>query len=120
MRIIMTQKTMFISTIFLVACSFISGCSKYQSPAINQGLDDQLPGLYEELYDPIADKGQYTLLEMTVKPKRYWNCVEVLNVGSRNNIGETEEIRGLQYHLLAQSLAGLANRAVQLGRSEVG
>lgn len=117
---IMTTKTMFFKTLLLVACVNVAGCSKYNSPKINQGLDEQLPGLYEELFDPIGDNGQYNLLEMTVKPKRYWNCVEVLNVGSRNNIGETEEIRGLQYHLLCQSLAGLANRAVQQGRSEVG
>lgn len=116
----MKKKTMIFKTIILMLCTNIAGCSKYNSPAINQGLDDQLPGLYEELFDPIADKGQYNLLEMTVKPKRYWNCVEVLNVDSRNNVGETEEIRGLQYHLLCQSLAGLANRAVQEGRSEVG
>lgn len=120
MRIIMTTKTMFFKTILLLVCANIAGCNKYKSPEMNQGLDDQLPGLYENLFDPIADKGQYNLLEMTVKPKRYWNCVEVLNVGNRNNIGESAEIRGLQYHLLCQSLAGLANRAVQQGRSEVG
>lgn len=116
----MTKKALLFKTIILLACASVSGCSKYQSPKINQGINDQLPALYDELFDPIADKGQYNLLEMTVKPKRYWNCVEVLTVGSRNNIGETEEIRGLQYHLLAQSIAGLTNRAVQQGRSEVG
>ncbi|SEL40242.1 GxGYxYP domain-containing protein [Parapedobacter koreensis] len=116
----MKLNTMLFKTIILLLGTHVAGCNKYTSPEINQGLDEQLPGLYEELYDPIADNGQYNLLEMTVKPARYWNCVEVLNVGSRNNIGESEEIRGLQYHLLCQSLAGLANRAVQDGRSQVG
>lgn len=115
-----TIKNMLVKTLILILCTNIAGCSKYKSPEINQGLDEQLPGLYEELYDPLADMGQYSLLEMTVKPKRYWTLVEVLNVGSRNQIGQTEEMRGLQYHLLSQSLAGLANRAVQEGRSDVG
>lgn len=98
----------------------ILSCSKYESPEINQGLNDVTPQLYDNQFDPIADKGQYNLLEMTVKPKRYWNIVEVLNVGSRNNVGEHEEIRGLQYHLLSQSIAGLTNRAVQQGKSDIG
>ncbi|UIR57449.1 hypothetical protein LZQ00_06420 [Sphingobacterium sp. SRCM116780] len=106
--------------IVLVLCSLSLSCSKYKSPEINQGINDSDPQLYEDLYDPIQDNGQYNLPEMTVKPKRYWSVVEVLNVGSRNNIGESNEIRGLQYHLLAQSLAGLTNRAVQQGKSEIG
>jgi len=76
--------------------------------------------LYHDLADAIADKGQYNLLEMKTKPKKYWSILEVVNVGSRNNIGEKEEIRGLQYHLLCQSIAGLTNKAVDEGRSEIG
>ncbi|MCD8178546.1 MAG: hypothetical protein LUE98_14440 [Tannerellaceae bacterium] len=102
-------------------CSFsICSCDDYTSPDINQGLDEENSvSLYMEQYDPIANVGQYTFPEMTVKPKKYWTCVEVLNVGSRNELGWTEEIRGLQYHLMCQSLAGLTNRAVQEGRSEI-
>ncbi|WP_028296320.1 GxGYxYP domain-containing protein [Olivibacter sitiensis] len=116
----MKRNNMLLNILILLMGSYMSSCDTYKSPEINQGINEVLPGLYEELYDPIADKGQYNLLEMTVKPERYWTCVEVLNVGSRNNLGETEEISGLQYHLMCQSLAGLANRAVQQGRSKVG
>lgn len=69
--------------------------------------------------DSVSDKDPYRFPGMIVKPRRYWSCVGVLGIGSRNRIGETEETRGLPYHLLAQSVAGLTNRAVQQGRSEV-
>lgn len=98
-----------------------NSCDNYSSPEKNKGLnEDNNVGLYMEQYDPIANLGQYTFPEMTVKPKKYWTCVEVLNVGSRNELGWTEEVRGLQYHLLCQSLAGLANRSVDRGESEIG
>lgn len=113
------MKDYMINGIALVMCSLFLSCSKYKSPDINQGINDAVPQLYDDLYDPLKDNGQYNLPEMTVKPKRYWSVVEVLNVGSRNNIGESNEIRGLQYHLLAQSLAGLTNRAVQQGKSQI-
>lgn len=35
------------------------------------------------------------------------------------SLGQTEKVRGLQYHLMCQSLAGLANRAVEQGTSEI-
>lgn len=97
-----------------------SSCDDYSSPEKNKGLDEESnASLYMEQYDPIANVGQYTFPEMTVKPKRYWSCVEVLGVGSRNDLGWTEEVRGLQYHLLCQSMAGLTNRAVDQGKSEI-
>ena len=114
------MKTNKMNNLILAVIFGFIGCSKYTSPEVNQGIGEVKPLLYEELYDEVQDKGQYNFIEMTVKPKKYWNLVEVLNVGSRNNIGETEEIRGLQYHLLAQSIAGLTNRAVQQGKSEIG
>lgn len=115
--IVMNIKYLLFGLLFSITAN---SCDRYESPEKNQGFnDDQNPALYVDLYDPIANVGQYTFPEMKTKPKKYWSCVEVLNVGSRNNIGETEEIRGLQYHLLCQSLAGLTNRAVDEGRSEV-
>lgn len=117
---IMILKKIFLLSLIVPAYISMNGCSKYKSPEINQGLNDSKPILYNSLYDPIADEGQYNLLEMTKKPKKYWSCVEVISVGSRNNIGEKEEVRGLQYHLLAQSIAGLTNKAVDEGRSEIG
>ncbi|WP_316837241.1 GxGYxYP domain-containing protein [Pedobacter nutrimenti] len=115
----LTNKISLLSFFTLISMC-LSGCSKYKSPEINQGLNDTKPILYNSLYDPISDQGQYNLPEMTKKPKKYWSLVEVITVGNRNNIGETEEIRGLQYHLLSQSIAGLTNKAVEEGRSEIG
>lgn len=97
----------------------VAGCEIYHSPEINQGLDEkQDKFLYAEMYDPVSDKGQYYMPQMTVKPERFWSCVEVLGVGSRNDVNPSEQARhrGLQYHLLCQSLAGLNNRAVEEGK----
>lgn len=98
----------------------MASCEVYESPKINQGLNEENnTSLYVDAYDPISDKGQYYMPEMKVKPKKYWNCVEVVTVGSRNDINQTEKVRGLQYHLMCQSLAGLTNRAVEQGKSEI-
>ncbi|MGQ1947545.1 hypothetical protein ACT3CD_10665 [Geofilum sp. OHC36d9] len=66
------------------------------------------------------EEGQYWHLQSHTKPVLYWNCDKVIGVGSINALGEDERTRGLQYHLLAQSLAGLVNRAVEEGKSQVG
>lgn len=98
----------------------MASCEVYESPEINQGLNEENnTSLYTDAYDPISNVGQYYMPEMKVKPKKYWNCVEVVTVGSRNELGQTEKVRGLQYHLMCQSLAGLANRAVEQGTNEI-
>lgn len=98
----------------------VAGCEVYESPVINQGLDEESNSkLYTELYDHISDEGQYYLPEMKRAPKKYWSCVEVVGVGTRNDINQTETMRGLPYHLMCQSLAGLANLAVEEGRSDI-
>ena len=55
----------------------------------------------------VADEGKYHMPGMKAKPKKYWSCVGVIPVDSRNSVDETDKMRGLQYHLLCQSLAGL-------------
>lgn len=83
----------------------MASCEVYESPEINQGLNEENnTSLYTDAYDPISNVGQYYMPEMKVKPKKYWNCVEVVTVGSRNELGQTEKVRGLQYHLMCQSL----------------
>lgn len=104
----------------ICSAGLLSCDDHYDRPDKNIGVNDAVSALYVELYEPISNKGQYTFPEMTVAPKKFWTCVEVLGVGSRNDVGQTEQVRGLQYHLLCQSMAGLTNRAVQQGRSEVG
>lgn len=79
---------------------------------------DKESGVYLDKYDRIADMGQYTFPEMTTIPQKYWNCVYVLT-GGRNDLGRVNETEGLQYHLLCQSISGLANRAVDEGKSKI-
>lgn len=74
---------------------------------------------YMDIYDPIADKGQYFFPEMRRKPKKYWSCGQIIGVNTRNSIDQTDIIRGLQYHLLCQSIAGLSNLAVEEGKSDI-
>ena len=69
--------------------------------------------------ESVADEGKYHMPGMKTKPKKYWSCVGVIPVDSRNSVDETDKMRGLQYHLLCQSLAGLTNRAVEKGKSEI-
>jgi len=108
--------------IFIILIAFcITGCDTYETVNPNDYKDkDSGSKLYTEQYDPVMNKGQYWHPMMTVKPLKYWNLVEVIPIGSINTLGQTEKIRGLQYHLMAQSLAGLANRAVERGESQVG
>lgn len=109
-----------LSALLLCSASLLSCDDSYDRPHKNEGINDLIPSLYVEQFDPIANKGQYIFPQMTEVPKKFWNCVEVLGVGTRNMIDQSEEKRGLQYHLLCQSMAGLTNKAVQEGRSEVG
>lgn len=76
--------------------------------------------VYSEIFDPISDVGQYIFPEMRTKPQKIWSCVDVLRPSGRNDLYKTEENSGLQYHLLCQSIAGLTNKAVDEGRSEIG
>lgn len=75
---------------------------------------------YVDLYDPISDAGQYYMPETKKIPKKFWTCVDIQNRGDRNETGLSEINRGLQYHLLCQSIAGLANKALDEGKIEFG
>ena len=74
---------------------------------------------YEEYYSPISDKGQFFYPEMQRKPKSFWSCSGVLGADNHNDIHQKDIDKGLQYHLMCQSLAGLVHRAVEEGRSDI-
>ncbi|WP_418698074.1 hypothetical protein [Bacteroides sp.] len=74
---------------------------------------------FSETAEVISDKEKYYMPEMQNKPERYWACTGVISVNTRNSVNEADKMRGLQYHLLCQSLAGLANRAVEEGKSKI-
>lgn len=107
-------------TFFLLLIFFIYGCSALNSPKEDKVAEDSIRKVtYENLYDPISDQGQYYMPEIKNKPKRYWSCIDVMGIESRNNLGEIDIKSGLQYHLMCQSLVGLTNRAVNQGKSDV-
>lgn len=109
------------TSVFAMVIGSLWACDDYESPNPGDYTDEgPTAELYVEQFDPFMDKGQYNHPEMKVKPVKYWNCVEVGGVGTINDLGQTQRHRGLQYHLLCQSIAGLANKAVEEGRSEVG
>ncbi|SMO89431.1 GxGYxY sequence motif-containing protein [Saccharicrinis carchari] len=107
-------------SLLMVSASFTTlSCDEYESPE-RMVQEEKSTKLFVEQFDPIRDEGQYWHPQSLTKPALYWNCVEVFPIGNINALGQTERIRGLQYHLLAQSLAGLSNRAVEQGKSQVG
>ncbi|MFV0418370.1 MAG: hypothetical protein ACK5KT_06540 [Dysgonomonas sp.] len=117
----MRRKHIFIFINLLYFTSIV-GCS--DNPTSTEDPDDNGNNgekvSYMDIYDPISDAGQYIFPEMTKKPKKFWSCVDALVASGRNDLGKTDEKGGLQYHLLCQSIAGLTNRAVDNGESEIG
>lgn len=70
---------------------------------------------YSDLYDEIADKGQYYMPQMTIKPEAYWNCITLMYEADRNDLNLGNDRRGLQANYRDQSLAGIANSTVNQG-----
>ena len=73
----------------------------------------------EEINSFVPDGKLYSMPEMKKTPRKFWPCTGVVSIDNRNSINETETMQGLQYHLLCQSLAGLTNRMVEEGKSDV-
>ena len=112
------MKTIF-RTIWMCSAVLLCSCEVYRSPDRNYD-EEPAKSLYVEAYDPIADVGQYWHPELAVKPTRYVSCAFVCNQPGNNDLGITDPNLGLQGHLLAQSMAGLVNRAVQEGKTDIG
>jgi len=75
---------------------------------------------YESIYDPVADKGQYWWPDIGRLPAQYWECTGIANNQQRNALGESDPLKGLQYHLLCESIQGLVNRAMADGQTTTG
>ena len=56
---------------------------------------------------------------LSVCPEKYWNCTNVLDDPFRNSLEEKSPEKGLRYHLLAQSLAGIVHKAADEKKTEV-
>lgn len=111
--------------LIILACLFVGiSCTPADG---TQGNDKgngggQTDGLtsYLEIYDHTDDYSYFTYPQTTRVPKKHWVCTDVENRSDRNTLGLSESNRGLQYHLLAQSLAGLVNRAMDKGKVDFG
>ncbi len=75
---------------------------------------------YEDIYDKNTDNSWFNMPVSSRVPEAHWTCVDVIDREDRNDLGLSENTRGLQYHLLCQSLAGLVNRALEQGKTNVG
>lgn len=102
-----------------IYCFAFAGCSDKSSDKDIENIEPGEQISYLDIYAPIADEGQYIFPEMTTKPKKFWSCVDALVSSGRNDLNKTDEKSGLQYHLLCQSIAGLTNKAVDDGKSEI-
>ncbi len=111
--------------LIILACLFVGiSCTPADG---TQGNDKgngggQTDGLtsYLEIYDHTDDYSYFTYPQTTRVPKKHWVCTDVENRSDRNSLGLSEPNRGLQYHLLAQSLAGIVNRAMDKGEIDFG
>lgn len=101
-----------ISALSLV--TVLSSCEVYESPERTTNTRPEV-AYYEDMYDPIADEGQYWHPELKVVPKRYVTCVHIANHNLANSLVESDPNVGLQSHLTAQSAAGIINRSVEKG-----
>lgn len=55
---------------------------------------------YEDIYDKNPDNSWFNMPVSSRVPKAHWTCVDVIDRGDRNDLGLSENTRGLQYHLL--------------------
>ena len=73
----------------------------------------------EEINSFVPDGKLYSMPEMKKKPRKFWTCTGVVSIDKSNSINENETNQGLQYNIICQSLAGLTNRMVEEGKSDV-
>ena len=117
----MNNKTVNINLLILVFLIILT--SKSISCTRNNNTPDEPfqgePLHYFSFYDEFKNVGQYWIPINKNHPGKYWNCVGILGENSRNDISQTSLTKGLQYHLLAQSIQGLSFLAVEEGRTDI-
>lgn len=106
---------------FLTCILAVLSCSPVDGGEVNAD-DDQInnPISYTDIYDSAGDCRYFSYPQTKRVPSRHWVCIDVENRSDRNKLGLTSSNRGLQYHLLSQSLAGLVNRAMDKGAVDFG
>ena len=110
-RIIMKKSIQYTSLLWLI---FFTCCNQKKSDTKESEVLN-----YNNEYNPISFEGQEIFPEMTTKPLAYWSVTGVMGENSSNQLGIVEQEKGIQNHLLAQSISGLVNRAVDEGKSNI-
>ncbi|RFS20067.1 hypothetical protein DVR12_20315 [Chitinophaga silvatica] len=95
----------------LVLAAMLNACQKYERPDPSKRPEQVPTQIYNEIYDPFSDQGQYWLPRQKAG-KNYW-----LVVDSRSN-NNNDDNNSLRNHILAESIIGVTALAVNEGRSE--
>ena len=114
--------------ILLLAFAWTSmACTTENSPSDDDsggGGSAVEPKSYMDLYDPVSDAGQFNFPDRLENfPEKWYDATGLKSVGTRNNpsIGQAEPTEiDLRYHLLTQSLAGIADLALSEGKVTTG
>ena len=102
-----------------ISCAAVDGGQDINDGS-NGGLQDDGLVSYMDIYDPVGVCSYFSYPQTTRVPQKHWVCTDVENRSDRNSLTLSDSERGLQYHLLAQSLAGLVNRAMDEGTVDFG
>jgi len=102
-----------------ISCTAVDGGQDMDGENNGGSQTDELVS-YMDIYDPVGDCSYFSYPQTTRVPKSHWVCTDVENRSDRNSLTLSDSKRGLQYHLLAQSLAGLVNRAMDEGTVDFG
>ena len=110
--------------IFAMLGALVSCDRMYDTPTdddrLNAGINDPEPKFYMEQYDPISDQGQFWHPDVVgaTPNATYGYQLAFLGASDRNDpTGSALDSRGLPYHLLGQSFAGLTVDFVASGQS---
>lgn len=108
--------------LLFIAYTFVCVACSLSDNVESAGDGDTNPDAvsYMDIYDPVGDCSYFSYPQTTRVPQKHWVCTDVENRSDRNSLTLSDSKRGLQYHLLAQSLAGLVNRAMDEGTVDFG
>ena len=114
------MKKILLFTAYISVCVACSLSDENQGTSSGNSQTNPDAVAYVDIYDSTVDCSYFSYPQTTTLPKKHWVCVDVENIPERNEIGYQDPNKGLQYHLLAQSLSGLVNRAMDEGKVDFG
>lgn len=100
-----------------IAMVVMASCDKYESP--ERTPMPPVGDLYNDIYSPVKDEGQYWFPETKGSPELLLNCVWIGNEAQNNRPDHPDPNLGLPAHLTVQSAVGISSKALTEGRSKV-